>query len=105
MTDTARETAHPENESSTASGAFVVLNDRGLHTRPSTELVKLTSRFKAQLTLSCQGNKVNGKSMLGILTLAAPKGSRIRIKAEGVDAQELVDALLTLAANKFHHAY
>ena len=59
-----------------AKGFFIVINDKGLHTRPSTELVKCTSRFKAQINLTHQDLVVNAKSLLGILTLAATRGSR-----------------------------
>ncbi len=80
---------------------FTVINEKGLHTRPSTELVKCASKFKAQISLHFQSNTVNAKSILGILMLAASKGSKVRIEAEGEDAQDAVDALLELARNKF----
>lgn len=84
---------------------FTVINDKGLHTRPATELVKCTSSFKCNVTLAYQKLTVNGKSLLGILMLAAAKGAKIKIEAEGEDAQECVDSLLDLAKNKFHMNY
>lgn len=84
---------------------FVVLNDKGLHTRPSTELVKCATSFKSSINLSYGDQVVNAKSLLGILTLAANKGSRILIEAEGEDAHDAVSSLLELAKRNFHINY
>jgi len=86
-------------------GFFIVINDKGLHTRPSTELVKCATSFKAQVSLIYQDLVVNAKSLLGILTLAAARGSRIEIEAIGEDAQEAVETLIELARNKFYIHY
>jgi phosphocarrier protein HPr len=86
-------------------GVFVVGNPKGLHTRPSTELVKCASGFRAQIVLRYQKTAVNAKSLLGILTLAASKGSRITVEAEGEDAEEAIAALLRLAENRFFVSY
>lgn len=88
-----------------AEGFFVVQNDKGLHTRPSTELVKCASQFQAQIFLKYQAANVNAKSLLGILMLAAPKGSKIKIEAVGVDAQAAVKALVDLASSQFYLKY
>ncbi|MCC5831716.1 MAG: HPr family phosphocarrier protein [Chlamydiales bacterium] len=88
-----------------AKGFFIVINDKGLHTRPSTELVKCATNFKAQVNLIYQDLVVNAKSLLGILTLAATRGSRIRIEAEGEDAPEAVQEIIELARNKFYIHY
>lgn len=88
-----------------ARGFFIVINDKGLHTRPSTELVKCATSFKAQINLTYQDIVVNAKSLLGILTLAAARGSRIDIEAIGEDAQEAVQKLIELAKNKFYIHY
>ncbi len=85
--------------------SFVVLNEKGLHTRPATELVKCVSNFKSQVTLHYQSLSVNAKSLLGILMLAAARGAKIRIEAEGDDADLCVKALIDLAKNKFHMNY
>jgi phosphocarrier protein HPr len=86
-------------------GKFVVSNDRGLHTRPSTELVKCASAFKSQVYLIYHKHAVNAKSLLGVLMLAASKGSRIGVEAEGDDAEEAVESILDLAKNKFYIKY
>ncbi len=88
-----------------AKGALVVLNDRGLHTRPSTEIVKCASAYKSDIKLCYQGLEVNAKSLLGILMLAAPRGARIQVVAVGVDAEEAVAGLLHLARQKFNINY
>lgn len=84
---------------------FVVLNDKGLHTRPSTELVKCAANYNAQVYLSYRNYVVNAKSILGILMLAAEKGAKVSIEAVGDDAQEAIDAILKLAKNRFHIKY
>ena len=85
--------------------SFVVMNEKGLHTRPSTELVKCASSFKAQVSLVYQNSKVNAKSLLGILMLAASRGSKIKVEAEGEDAELAITSILNLAKNKFNIKY
>lgn len=86
-------------------GYFVVINDKGLHTRPSTELVKCATAFKSHVNLIYQDLIVNAKSLLGILTLAAARGSRIEIEATGEDAEEAVETIIKLAQKKFYIHY
>lgn len=88
-----------------AKAVFVVLNDKGLHARPSTELVKCAARFHAEIQLSYRDYVVNAKSVLGILMLAAERGAKISVEATGIDAQEAVDAILELASNRFNIKY
>ncbi len=92
-------------KSKVAKGVFVVRNDRGLHTRPSTELVKCVTSFKSEVRLSHHKNAANAKSLLGILMLAAAKGARISVEAIGDDAEEAVDSILALARNNFNIKY
>jgi phosphocarrier protein HPr len=89
----------------TAKGFFVVSNDKGLHTRPSTELVKCATGFKSQVRLTYQNIVVNAKSLLGILTLAASRGARIDVEAVGEDAELAVETILKLAKSKFYIHY
>lgn len=86
-------------------GVFVVLNEKGLHTRPSTELVKCAANFTAQIYLNYRNYVVNAKSILGILMLAAGKGAKVGIEAVGDDAEEAIEAILRLAKGRFHIKY
>jgi phosphocarrier protein len=85
--------------------SFTVLNEKGLHTRPSTELVKCAATFSAQILLHYKKYVVNGKSLLGILMLAAQRGAKIHVEARGTDAEIAVEKLLELAKNKFNIHY
>lgn len=86
-------------------GVFVVNNDRGLHTRPSTEIVKCAVGFKSEIFLVYQKNRANAKSLLGILMLAAARGAKITVEAQGNDAEEAVSHLQALAKNLFNINY
>ncbi len=88
-----------------AKAILTVLNDRGLHTRPSTELVKCAAGFNAQVLLTYKENQVNAKSLLGILLLAAERGAKITVEAEGPEAEQCIAALLKLAASRFYIKY
>lgn len=86
-------------------GMFVVRNMRGLHTRPSTEVVKCASGFKSEVTLSYQKQEVNAKSLLGVLMLAACKGAKVSVEAFGEDAEEAVESIIELAQKNFNIQY
>ena len=88
-----------------ARAIFVVLNDKGLHTRPSTALVKCAANFNCQVNLSYRNYVVNAKSILGILMLAAERGAKVAVEAIGEDAEAAVAAILKLAKNKFNVKY
>jgi phosphocarrier protein len=80
---------------------FTVKNKLGLHARAAALLVKTANRFVSELSLEKDGLEVNGKSIMGILMLAATKGTRITLKAEGNDAQQAIETLGKLFENKF----
>lgn len=88
-----------------ATSAFVVLNDKGLHTRPSAEIAKCAAGFSARVFLSYRNYTVSAKSLLGILTMAAERGAKIGVEAFGEDAEQAVDALVLLARNRFNVKY
>ena len=88
-----------------AKAVFVVLNEKGLHTRPSTELVKCAANFTSQVNLSYRDYVVNAKSILGILMLAAEKGAKVSVEAVGDDAESAVGAIVKLAGNRFNVKY
>ncbi len=88
-----------------SKGVFIVGNDRGLHTRPSTEIVKCAANYHAEVYLMYQNQKVNAKSIMGVLMLAAAKGARIIVEAAGEDAEEAVNSIIVLARNNFNVRY
>jgi len=80
---------------------FKIKNKLGLHARAAAKLVRAATIFKSRIYLEKDGMEVNGKSLLGILTLACPKGSQIIIRADGADASEAIAALGQLIDSKF----
>ena len=78
-----------------------IVNKNGLHARPAAEIVKISSRFQSEITLVKDGMEVNGKSIMGVMMLAAECGSAIDLRADGGDADAAIDALAMLIANKF----
>lgn len=99
------ETRYELTRMQACKGSFIIKNNRGLHTRPSTELVKLAASFKSKITLRYQKVEVDAKSLLGILLLAAAKGAKIFIHAQGKDALEAVNAIEELAERNFNMKY
>ena len=78
-----------------------ILNKNGLHARPAAEIVKAAARFKADITISREDIEVNGKSIMGVMMLAAECGSTIVLRATGPDAGAALDAIETLVNGKF----
>ncbi len=78
-----------------------ISNRLGLHARPAAEFVKLASRFDAEVWVEKEGLEVNGKSIMGVMMLAAEAGSEIRIRAAGTDAGAAVAALSDLVHRGF----
>ena len=73
----------------------------GMHARPAAEFVKLAGRFDAKITVMKDGLSVNGKSIMGVLMLAAEQGSRLKLSASGDDAEDAIDALADLVGRGF----
>jgi phosphocarrier protein len=78
-----------------------IVNRAGLHARPAAEFVKLAGKFRSSIRVEKDGLEVNGKSIMGVLMLAAEHGSRLRLTAEGADAEDAVDALSDLVVRGF----
>ena len=78
-----------------------IVNKNGLHARPAAEIVKISARFQSEITLVKDGMEVNGKSIMGVMMLAAECGSSLLMRADGDDADVALDALSTLIVNKF----
>ena len=81
--------------------SLTIVNVKGLHARASAKLVEVVEAFEAQAEVSKDGMSASGDSIMGLLMLAASKGSIIKIETTGVDAQPLADALAVLVADKF----
>lgn len=81
--------------------SFQIKNELGLHARAAALMVQVGNKYKAKIFFEKDGVEVNGKSILGILTLACPKGSVISVRAEGADALEALDEIGRLIENKF----
>ena len=80
---------------------FTIKNKLGLHARAAALLVKAANQFISNVSLEKDGLEVNGKSIMGILMLAATKGTRITLKAERKDAEQAIETLGKLIENKF----
>jgi phosphocarrier protein len=78
-----------------------IVNQLGLHARPAAKIVKLASEFKADIEIVKDGTPVNGKSIMGVMMLAAECGSAIVFRASGPDEANAVDALVELVAKGF----
>lgn len=79
----------------------MITNKLGLHARAAAKLVHTASSFEAEIYIGTEQEEVNAKSILGLLTLAATKGTPLIVRADGVDEVEAVRALVTLFADKF----
>jgi phosphocarrier protein HPr len=79
-----------------------IVNKTGLHARPAALLVKVAGKYKSDIILSKDGYEVNGKSIMGVMTLGAESGSIILIRVQGEDENEAMKALEDLMKNKFY---
>ena len=84
-----------------ASRTVVIGNPQGLHARPADLFVKLASRYESNIEVIKDGERVDGKSILAILTLAAVQGTQLRIEATGPDAEAALEALADLVLRNF----
>jgi phosphocarrier protein HPr len=89
-------------KSKRATTSVVVINSLGLHSRPAALLVRTAQVFEAEIMLECRGARLNAKSIIGILTMGAERGTKLRVMAEGHDAEEAVCAIKALFACAFH---
>lgn len=78
-----------------------IVNKHGLHARPAAEIVKTASKFACDITISRDDLEVNGKSIMGVMMLAAECGATITLKANGGDADAALDAISALVASRF----
>ena len=81
---------------------LVILNRYGLHARPAALFVKTSNRFTADVWVEKDGEEVNGKSIMGLMMLAAGHGSKLKVSAAGADAEKFLREIEELVAKRFH---
>ena len=86
---------------SKSSHVFTIINDKGLHARASARFVEVVEKFESQVTVEKDGLEASGSSIMGLLMLAAPKGTKIKVTSNGNDSEELILALDNLIKSKF----
>ncbi len=88
----------------TAERSVQIANRNGLHARPAAEIVKTAARFRSEITIAREDLEVNGKSIMGVMMLAAEYGTLLRLRAEGPDAEEAVETIAQVITNRFGEA-
>jgi phosphocarrier protein HPr len=83
---------------------LLVQNKMGIHARPAAMIVRVTNKFKADIFVEKDDEQVNGKSIMGLMMLAAAKGSKVKFIASGADAEAMLNELEALFAKKFDEA-
>jgi len=83
---------------------ITIINKLGLHARAAAKLVNTASAFGAEVSLSRNGQTVNGKSIMGVMMLAAAKGSMVQLQTDGEDEEAAMQALVTLVDDRFGEA-
>lgn len=91
----------PDSEKKIIEKSFTIRNALGLHARPAALFVQTANRFRSEITVRKGRQKANGKSIMGIMTLAVQQGSTIIVKAEGLDAEAAIAELTKLVENNF----
>ena len=79
-----------------------IINKLGLHARAASKLTQLANHYRSDIWLSCKGRRINAKSIMGVMMLAASQGCHVEIQAEGEDESQAVVAIAALIANRFH---
>ena len=86
---------------SMSSQVFTIINDKGLHARASARFVEVVEKFESEVTVEKDGLEASGSSIIGLLMLAASKGTTIKVTTSGADSEELTLALDSLIKSKF----
>jgi len=87
--------------SSVMEGEFTIVNALGLHARAAAQLVKLANRYRSEVSIECDGQRVNGKSIMGVLMLAAAQGAKVKVRCDGEDANRCLAEIAVLIGNRF----
>ena len=97
-----------KSDASSATGALtkelIVQNKMGIHARPAAMVVRITNKFKAEVFVEKDDEQVNGKSIMGLMMLAAGKGSKVKFVASGADAEAMLTEIEALFARKSDEA-
>ena len=80
---------------------LTIVNRLGMHARPAAMFVRIASRYRCEIWVEKDGEEINGKSIMGLMMLAAGQGSKLRVRCEGADAREALCELEQLIANRF----
>jgi phosphocarrier protein HPr len=81
---------------------ITVINRLGLHARPAAMFVRIASRYRSEIWVEKEGEQINGKSIMGLMMLAAGQGSKLRIRCEGADADKAMEELEALIKAGFN---
>lgn len=95
------ESSNTQSQGNSAVRDLVVANKMGIHARPAAMIVRITSKFKSEIFFEKDDEQVNGKSIMGLMMLAAGNGTTIKAIATGEDSSRLLDSLEELFAKKF----
>lgn len=85
----------------TVEAEFTIINALGLHARAAAQLVKAANKYPCDVELECEGQPVNGKSIMGVLMLAAAQGMKVKVKCSGEGASACLEEIAALIATKF----
>ena len=83
---------------------ITIINKLGLHARAASKLVSKASQFESDVFIDKQGNRVNAKSIMGVMMLAASKGTEVMLEADGNDEKDCIEAMVELINNRFDEA-
>jgi phosphocarrier protein HPr len=81
---------------------ITIINRLGLHARPAANFVRIASRYRSEVWVEKEGEQINGKSIMGLMMLAAGQGSKLTIRCEGPDADKVMEELEELIRQKFN---
>ena len=86
------------------SQTVTIINKLGLHARAASKLVNCAGQFESEVTIERNGNRVNAKSIMGVMMLAASKGVELELEIDGADEQDCLQAIVELIDNRFGEA-
>lgn len=92
---------NPQNKEKDQTRDIVIVNKLGVHARPAAMFVKIANRYDSEIMVEKDGEVVNGKSIMGLMMLAAGPGSKLHVRASGADALQALNELEALVKRKF----